>query len=243
MTRRIKDLMLERYLADAMPADEREAVEKTLRDSPADAARVAELRADSQAFLIQHPPAPFAARVLEQQKKPLWRYLWVPVAAALAAVVAVVALRPSVAPVEPEFGIKGALTLTVHRKTQAGSEVLARGMSLTSGDSIRFEVKTPKPGYVAIVGTEASGRPTVFVPSTGTDALKMERASEVLPEAIELDDSPGPERFTALWSAEPFVLQTVMNALAQGVPLERAVPSVKVVTLEVQKSQDRGPTR
>ncbi len=236
MTRKVKDIMLERYLADAMPADQRAALEKTLSESPADAARVAELRADSQAFLIQHPPAPFAARVLEKEKKPFWRWLWLPVTAALATLMAFMVLSPSVKPVEPEFGIKGALTLSLHRKTPSGSEVLTPGMALSSGDSIRFEVKTPKPGYVAILGTDVSGRPTVFVPAVGANALKMERAAEVLPDAIELDNSAGPERFTALWSAEPFALQTVMVALMEGVPLEKAMPSLKVVTLEVQKT-------
>jgi len=54
--RRIPDLMLERYLADAMDAKARRQVEALLAESPADAARLAELRANSEAFLQRHPP-------------------------------------------------------------------------------------------------------------------------------------------------------------------------------------------
>ena len=61
--RRIPDLTLERYLADALDAEARSHVEALLAASPADAQRLAELRADSEAMLQRHPPEAMVARL------------------------------------------------------------------------------------------------------------------------------------------------------------------------------------
>lgn len=64
--RHIPDALLERYLTDSLDAAERARLEATLADSRQDQARLAELRADSEAFLLRHPPDSLVARFREE---------------------------------------------------------------------------------------------------------------------------------------------------------------------------------
>ncbi len=223
MSRQVKDVLLEKYLADAMTPEARVALEKTLAASPDDAARLAELRADSQAFLIQHPPAPFAARVLEKTERPrraFWQWL-VPVGALVAALLVLLVRSPRV---EPETSIKGALGLTVHRQLQSGSETLTPEATLHPGDSLRFELSAARPGFVAVFGRDASGHVVAFTPQEGTQALKQLLARELLPDAIQLDDAGASEAFFAVWAPESFDVQRVARAIDEGTPVESVVP-------------------
>jgi anti-sigma factor RsiW len=60
--RQLSDLMLEKYLADALDAKSRKHVEDVVAKSPADAARLEALRADSADFLRRYPPESMVAR-------------------------------------------------------------------------------------------------------------------------------------------------------------------------------------
>jgi hypothetical protein len=69
MIRRLKDPMLEKYLAEEVSGPLRQSLEETLSESPADACRLEELRADTQAFLADHPPGVIAEWVeLEMER-------------------------------------------------------------------------------------------------------------------------------------------------------------------------------
>lgn len=70
--RRIPDALLERYLSDSLDAAERARLEMALADSLQDRVRLEELRSDSTAFLIQHPPAPLVARFQEERRRERW---------------------------------------------------------------------------------------------------------------------------------------------------------------------------
>lgn len=70
--RRIPDTLLERYLTDALDAQTKALLEATLAESPEDRARLEELRADSAAFLIQHPPGPLVERFRQERKRARW---------------------------------------------------------------------------------------------------------------------------------------------------------------------------
>lgn len=61
-SRRLSDTLLEHYLADALDAKARAQCEAVLAESPGDQARLNELRLESAAFLLQHPPAALLAR-------------------------------------------------------------------------------------------------------------------------------------------------------------------------------------
>src|SRR5689334_7559966 len=95
--RRIPDALLERYLADTLPAEAKARLETTLAASPGDQARLAELRADSAAFLLQHPPGSLVARFQEESGRAKWwrrPMLLAPLLAATAAAAVVLMLLP-----------------------------------------------------------------------------------------------------------------------------------------------------
>jgi anti-sigma factor RsiW len=75
--RHIKDGLLECYLVDALAPDVRARLEAQLATSPADQARLEELRADSAAFLTSYPEGPLVARYeAEHQNSSNW-WRWV----------------------------------------------------------------------------------------------------------------------------------------------------------------------
>lgn len=226
--RRLKDALLERYLADAVAGEAKEQLEAILRDSPADQARLRELRADSEAFLTQHPPGQMAARFEKEFSRSRWRLpmLLAPLLAGAAAAWVLVASFPPEE--EPAFVVKGGVALTLHKRQGASSARVAPGDSLAPGDALRFEVKAPGSGYVAILGKDAAGRVTVYHPYGERSAAPYDARLPLLPTAIELDETRGREDFFALWSAQPFRVEPAIEALERGEPLEGAVPTAEV---------------
>lgn len=93
-SRRVTEPLLEFYLVDSLDAEARAQVEAVLAESAADRKRLEELRAESTAFLVQHPPGPLVERFEASQFR-WWRsplMLLVPV---LASVVLMVLLPGS----------------------------------------------------------------------------------------------------------------------------------------------------
>jgi hypothetical protein len=219
--RRIPDSLLERYLADALDALARARLEATLASSPEDQARLDELRADSAAFLIQHPPEPLVERFRqERQRARWWRWPALFISVLAVAAVALVTLLPPV----PDFTIKGSAILVLHRKVGESSQVVSPEVPVAAGDSIRFEVKSPESGYVAVVGRDAKGVVTVYYPYGGTTAERYDAGQTVLPGAIILDDTLGREDLFVLHSTRPFGLEWALRALETGQPLKEAAP-------------------
>lgn len=223
--RRIPDALLERYLADALPAEAKARLEATLAASPGDQARLAELRADSAAFLLRHPPGPLVARLQEdarRAKRWRWPMLLAPLSAATAAAAIVLALLP---PTDEPYTTKGSMILVLHRKEGEGSVTVPRDGPVAPHDSIRFEVKAPKSGFVAILGRDPLGITTIYYPFGGSAAAPYDAAQWLLPGAIELDDTPGREDIYALHSTRPFDLAWALEALREGRLLEEVAPA------------------
>lgn len=66
--RRASDALLEQYLAGELDFTETNRLESILGSSPEDRARLEELRADSAAFLLQHPSRPAVARLFQEDE-------------------------------------------------------------------------------------------------------------------------------------------------------------------------------
>lgn len=205
--RRFTDLELERSLAGDLPPDRARALEREATD--ADRARLDELRAEHQAYLgaidvdaevrrIEQR----AARIKPEPRVAWWRWMvggGILVAAAAAALVFV---RPG-KPAPDDREIKGGdISLIIHTP----SRQLASGDTVAPGERIRFEINAGRPGHVAIVGVDASGAQTVYVPYGGTAAASFDPGARVLPGAIQLDAAPGDETFYALYSEQPFAI-------------------------------------
>jgi hypothetical protein len=228
-TRRIPDALLDRYLADSLDAAERDRLETRMADSPLDRARLDELRADSAAFLIQHPAGPLVARFEEEQRRARWwrwpALLFPVLAAATAAVLVFVRPVQPVDPIEPDppYTVKG-LALLLYRKTPEGSAPFHPSKeALVPGDSIRFEVKGSESGYIAIVSRDERGV-TVYYPYGGATAAPYQVDQAVLPGAIELDDTLGREDVYALHSKHPFELGWALQALRERRDIRDVAP-------------------
>ncbi len=218
--RRIKDVVLERYLAGALDDAARRAIEDALDKSEPDKRRLAELRADTEAFLVRHPPGPFVAKweAVRKRKRFAWMLpaVLLPVAAAAAALL--YARR------EPEFAVKGEVVLVLHKRQGDSTVRVEPGAALSPGDSIRFEVRSPLKGYVAVVGRDASGAVTAYHPFGALAAAPYDPASPVLPGGIQLDLTRGRETVWALFSTDPIDLGPILEALRAGRPIGGALP-------------------
>lgn len=235
--RTFTDLELERLLADDLPADRARALETTATE--ADRARLAELRAEREAFLAEVDvaaevrgigrklealaPAPSAGWFARWQR---WLVAGGTFVAAGAAILLLVVLRSGEPRRDDDVGIKGdGVTLILHTPTGR----LASGDTVAPGDRIRFEVRAPRAGFVAIAGIDGSARATVYVPEHDREPIAYDPARDgVLPGAIELDATPGDERFYALFSTETFELDAALAGLKQGA-LPAGVTSAEVV--------------
>lgn len=239
--RPIPEALLEKYLADALDGAARADVERRLAGSPEDRRRLEALRASSAAFLLQNPPGRFAARVTTQRRARWWA--WGMPAIALASLLVLVLVRPSLvnAPeVEPEWSVKGQLAMAVYVKQGTGAKKLLPGEKVEAGAQLRFEVAAEKKGFVALLGRDGTGAVSVYVPEQGAQAVPYSPTSPLLDLAIELDASPGPERFYALYSLTPFDVKWADEALKRGTPLQEAAdksaPGVAITQVEVQKA-------
>ncbi len=225
----IPDALLERYLANDLPTALRAELEATLQRSDIDRARLADLRADSAAFLLQHPPGPVVDRLTSQRRRRwLFSLLAVP-AAALAALV----LVPSR---EEATTIKGGVSLVVYAKRGAVTVRLGPEDHLAAGDQIRFQVTAPAAGFVAVIGRDSTGAVTVYAPFGASAAKRYDPRDPLLPDAIELDAAGVSEDLYAIISSAPFSLAAATAALRGGQPLEQALPGVAVGHVRLVKN-------
>lgn len=235
--RRIKDPLLERYLAGDLDAAAKARVEELLRESEADQQRLAELRADSQAFLTQHPPGQMIARFERERARALrWRLpaLLAPFAAAAALLLLFIEPPSGGDRGEPEFTPKG-LALVIHKKQGDSSARVEPGTVLRPGDAVRFEVKAGRRGFVAVLGRDGGGEVTVYYPYGGAESAAYEPGAPLLPTAIELDASSGREQVYAIFGDQPFALPPIVERLRSGATIEQAAPGLELGRAELNK--------
>lgn len=212
--RPLPDALLERYVAGDLAGESLAKVERAIAESPTERARVEELRADSAAFLVRHPPGPLAAK-LEKPKR-AWM-LWLPLAAAAAALL-IFFVRPAV---EPESSVKGSIVLTVFRQRgDAPVEQLENGATVRPGDHVRFSITTPADGFVAVISRDGAGKVSTYHPFGSPQAAPHKAKEPLLPSAIALDDVRGKERIWAIFSEKPFDLAPLLQQLERGDPLQ-----------------------
>ncbi|MGA9520639.1 MAG: DUF4384 domain-containing protein [Myxococcaceae bacterium] len=235
--RRIKDPLLEKYAAGGLTAEARAEVEKVLAESEPDRARLAELEAESRAFLTAHPPGPLVERYEKTRRKRSWWHWPLMLSPALAAATAVLVVMLTPNPVEePEYTTKGTVTVSVHKKQGDSSVQVEPGQVLHPGDAVRFEVRAGRPGYVAVIGRDARGNVTVYHPWGGTEAARYRVEEALLPTAIELDEVTGTETLYALYAEKPFSLGWAVEALRANRPIQDVLPEgVSVARTELQK--------
>ena len=232
--RKLTDIELERHLAGDLP--EARFSEAT----QADQARLGELRAESEAFMRSVDVDLEVKRIHQRAlrmtpEKRSWLRWFIPVSAlaAAAAVVLVVIRRGNDGPgpgIGDDTQVKGSeISLVVHRASGDGSTRLATGDAVHPGDRIRFEINAGKPGFVAVIGIDGTGQPTIYHPDHGTAPVAFDPKEHLLPGAIELDATPGDEKFFAIYGERPFAFDVVVPALATGTSLPTGLSKAEVV--------------
>ena len=231
--RKIADALLERYLADDLPAPLRAQLDETLPRSAEDAARLAELRGETAAFLARHPPAAMAERLTPRRRRWVWSLFAIPVAAA-----ATLLLLPAR---EPDVSAKGGVSVAIF--AQRGTDTFRVGPAdeLAPGDRVRFEVRSATAGYAAVLGRDAAGAVTLYAPFGGTAPRAYDPRAPLLDDTIALDAGEGAEDVYALVSSKPFSLAAAQQALRDGRALDAALPGVAVGHARLAKRQARGP--
>lgn len=228
--RPIPEALLEKYVAGALTGDALARVERAVAESSSERARVDALRADSAAFLISHPPGPLASR-LEQPKR-RWLF-WLPLVAVATAALGVFIFRE---PPEDDATVKGSLVFSAFRQREnAAAEELASGAIVKPRDRIRFSVRTPADGFVAVLSRDGAGHASVYYPFSASQAAPHGAQDTLLPDAIMLDGVLGTERVWALFSARPFELGPLLQQLERGE--KPAAPGLSSAYVEWTKAQ------
>ncbi len=217
MTRRLTDLQLERYLAQALPGADAEAVRRTLAESPDDQAALRALEASTAALMTSLPPAAFIVKV-SPEPKPRFRWwyglLGVAVAAGLGAVVL---NRPSV---EDEVLTKGghAWRITVVHGNKGLTANPER--PLHPDDQLVFELTSSRQAFAAVISHAPDGF-QVYSPRDQSVAEQVSSGLSVLHDGAELDEKLGQEVLYLLYSTQRFDLEAARRAIEADPTLSR----------------------
>ena len=143
---------------------------------------------------------------------------------------------------------KGRCTVEIAASRGGSVFSVAEGDRLREGDAIRFSITVDRPGYLTVFSSDSDRTLSPFYPADAledeTPPLRISSAGRhVLPGSIVLDDSTGPERFIAVFSAEPFARSAVVPQSAAAVEdgnFDALGPSVWIQSIQVHKEAASG---
>ncbi len=206
-------------------------VEEHLESCSLCAARLREMEAERQAFLIQHPPGAFLAALEARklQRRPQLRYflgwggLLASCAAALLLLWQPLSSEPEPKPL-PVTRLKAAVDLSFHVKSGAHSRLGCAGEVLQPGDQIQLRISSPQAAHLLVVSLDSRGVVTPFYDLEGHSIPIEPGVAQLLEGSVILDEALGPERIIACFSEEPLETRTVLESgrralrSAQGAP-------------------------
>jgi anti-sigma factor RsiW len=207
MTACLSDLRLDELIAGELAADAAVAAADHMAGCPQCRAREEALAADRGRFRAALP-------AVAQRRRAPWRAAAVGIAAA-AAVVIVVAALPRGEPVDTTRSKGGAHLgfVVVHG---GAMRVGATGEAVRPGDTLQYLVTTEDAAYVTVLGRDAAGRLTTYVP---TDRVAAGHNVQ-LPVATRLDGSLGREEVVAVFCPEDTPIGS-LRALPEGCTIDR----------------------
>jgi Domain of unknown function (DUF4384) len=197
----------------------------------------------------RHPPSlarlAFAARARRTRRaRP-----WVGVAFAAAALLMLVVVRRPAPnderlPHADDTQVKGgglAADLVVRRHGSGRVEAVGPGDVLHPGDAIRVRVRSPRAGYLVVMGLDGRGAVTPYVPAAEGASLPV-KPGETTPEgSVVLDDSVGHEQLIAAVCDSPEIAARAADAARRAV--RGAGTSDGVRQLDIPCLQTRLPFR
>jgi hypothetical protein len=229
----VPDWWLERLAAGDLPPERAAEIRARLAAEPGGEARLAEIDRSNQELLARFPAKDMARRIRVQAEPPPPRaamprwFLAVPAAALAAALVLVLRAPPTATPDDtPEITrVKGPQgpSLSVHRQTTHGPERLAGGAAAHPRDRLQLSYAPGGARYGALLSIDGRGGVTLHLPRESGPAAALSGGEVLLPDAYELDDAPGFERFFFIYSSSPFAVEEVLSsARALAADPERA---------------------
>jgi hypothetical protein len=244
--------VLERYLLGELPPDEAGEVERAAAADPRLRTAIEALEASNRDILARFPVADFKTGLLARLEEgeahePVWeRWAWlVPAAAALVLAVVLVGSNLDRLTEYLPFGPRGehnlvkgdaSLDLTrtqllVYRRSGDRAELLQDGAEARAGALLQLAYVAAAEPYGTILSIDGGGGVCRHFPAEeGASTLLSLNKRILLPNALELDDAPGFERFFLVTSASPVDVEAV---LARAFELARDPAAAKRADLDL----------
>lgn len=184
-------------------------------------ARRDEIAADRAQFLAAPPPLPTPRPTPTPA-----RTRWLAGAGVAAAAAAVLVVFPLLAPDDRRDASRinetrtkgGGGRLEVIVEHRGAQRVAVPGEALHPGDTLLFEISTPRPTHLAVLGRDARGLVSTYFPAGPTAAAIAAGADQALPLATVLDDSLGAELLFAAFCERPVAVAELRGALETPPP-------------------------
>lgn len=119
-------------------------------------------------------------------------------------------------------------TLLLSRLESGDWVELADGVEVPAEARVRFALQLRRPASVVLVGVNADGRATLYVPSA--DSLRLKEGASVLGEQ-PLDGVPGPEVFLAELCNTPLAPAVILKAAERAAFVAGAPGRLKTLDL------------
>jgi hypothetical protein len=87
----------------------------------------------------------------------------------------------------------------------------------------------PRSRTATFFGVDGSGLVSIYFPLGGVEPVPFDPKEHLLPGAIQLDATPGDEKFYAFYAPTPFALDAVKRAVTQNGSLPPGVMKAEVV--------------
>jgi len=230
----IPDWKLERFLIGELPPEEMARLRREEEKSSSFRKRLEALRESDRDILEKYPVASMSRLILNrtgqsagsrmrEKARTLSRF-WALPALPIAAVILLLTLFPALFDrgdrdqPGPDFTrmtrIKGSgASLSLHRKTDSGSEQLKDGDPAHEHDLILIQYQPAGKMYGVILSIDGRGTINRHLPEKGQWAGLLEQEGSVpLDFAYELDDAPDWEKFYFVTSDSMFEVSTVIRA-------------------------------
>jgi hypothetical protein len=237
----ISDYYLERFMLGELPEAYAQQIRQMAASEPEIRAVLDELEASNREILSVYPVSQVKTSLEKQQPAaitqqksggqpakmfPLRRILYF--SAALAALLVAVLFLPQLrkSPDIPPFSeeesysaVKGdqnidltKTQLLIYRKNKNNVELLTDGERAREGDLLQLAYVAASRSYGLIFSIDGRGVITLHLPIEKTNSLDLHQNEKILlPNAIELDDAPGFERFFFLTSKTHFDVAAVLK--------------------------------
>ncbi|MBN1595927.1 hypothetical protein JW933_08395 [candidate division FCPU426 bacterium] len=219
------DLTLEQYLLNELPPERKREIDGRLDNDPELRRRLEALKHTTNDILAAYPPREMAQRIKDRwaafssrrRLRPLPWLLPSLVAGAAVLLLALPSLQPVFFQLSEGTRIKGqAAQLYLYRRVGDQVQLLKNNDSGQKGDLLQIAYMSSRDAFGIILSLDGRGNVTLHFPSDPAASTKLSRPNKtLLPNAYELDDAPGYERFFFLTSASALDVNMVLQAARQ----------------------------